>query len=68
MKELMAFNRRDLIGCACWLLASLVIGLLALPMMAAREVWQWKHYKLERLEWWDLVRYGAVIGLGAMVR
>lgn len=68
MKELMTFNRRDLMGCACWLLVSLAIGLWALPAMVAREVWQWKRYGLERLEWWDLVRYGAVIGLGAIVR
>ena len=34
-------------------------------MMVAREVWQWKRYRLERLERWDLVRYGAVIGLGS---
>lgn len=68
MKELMTFNRRDLIGCACWLLVSLAIGLWALPAMVTREVWQWKRYGLERLEWWDLVRYGTVIGLGAVMR
>ena len=65
MKELLRMNKRDLIGCACWFAVGAVAGLWALPVMMAREIWQWKRYKLERLEWWDLVRYGAVIGLGS---
>ncbi len=44
MSRLFQFNRRDCIGLACWLLASLAIGLWSLPLMAARELYQWRRY------------------------
>lgn len=66
-KKLLTFNRRDLAGLACWLLISILIGLLALPIMVGREYYQYKHYKLERFEWEDIVRYSFVIAIGYVV-
>ena len=67
MKDLFKLNKRDWIGLACWLLISMLIGLLALPVMAAREVYQYKHYHLSRFEWEDLVRYSLIIILGSII-
>lgn len=61
-------NKRDYIGCICWYIVSLFIGLLALPIMVAREYYQYKHYHLQRIEGEDIVRYGIVIGLGVLTR
>lgn len=66
-KKLLTFNKRDLIGLVCWLLISILIGLLALPIMVVREYYQYKHYKLERFEWEDIVRYSFVIAIGYVV-
>lgn len=38
MKNLFKLNRRDCVGLACWLLISVLIGLLALPVMIGRSV------------------------------
>ena len=51
MKNLLKLNKRDWIGLACWLLVSLLIGLLALPVMIGREVYQYKRYHLAKFEW-----------------
>ena len=67
MKDLFKFNKRDWIGLACWLLISILIGLLALPVMVAREYYQYKHYKLERFEWEDIIRYSFVIIIGSVI-
>ena len=67
MKDLFKLNKRDWIGLACWLLISILIGLLALPIMVVREYYQYKHYKLERFEWEDIVRYSFVIAIGYVV-
>ena len=67
MKDLFKLNKRDLIGFTCWLLISILIGLLALPVMAAREYYQYKHYKLERFEWEDIIRYSFVIIVGSVI-
>lgn len=67
MKNVLKFNKRDCIGLACWLLISILIGLLALPVMIGREIYQYKHYKLERFEWEDIVRYSFVIAIGYVV-
>lgn len=61
MDRLFTLNRRDWIGMGCWLAMSVLVGLVALPLMVAREVYQWKHYKLSRFEWEDVVRYGLMI-------
>lgn len=66
-KKLLTFNKRDLIGLACWLLISILIGLLALPIMVVRECYQYKHYKLERFEWEDIARYSFVIIVGSVI-
>ena len=66
MKNLFKLNKRDLIGLTCWLLISIFIGLLALPIMAAREYYQYKHYKLARFEWEDIIRYSFVIIVGSV--
>ena len=67
-KKLLTFNKRDLEGLACWLLISILIGLLALPTMVVREYYQYKHYKLERFEWEDIARYSFVIIVGSVIR
>ena len=49
MKNVFKLNKRDRIGLSCWLLVSILIGLLALPVMIGREVYQYKHYHLAKL-------------------
>ena len=67
MKNLFTLNKRDLIGLACWLIISILIGLLALPVMVGREIYQYKHYHLAKFEWDDVVRYSVVIVLGSII-
>ena len=67
MKDLFKLNKRYWIGLACWLLVSILIGLLALPIMACREIYQYKHYHLEKFEWDDVVRYSIIIILGSII-
>ena len=66
LRTLITLNRRDLIGLACWLLVSIFVGLLALPVMVGREIYQYRHYHLEKFEWEDIVRYTLVILLGSI--
>lgn len=66
-KKLLTFNKRDLAGLACWLLISILIGILALPVMVGREIYQYKHYHLAKFEWEDIVRYSVVIVLGSII-
>lgn len=68
MKNIFKLNKRDWIGLACWLLVSILIGLLALPIMVGREYYQYKHYKLTRFEWKDVVRYSFVIAIGSIIQ
>ena len=67
MKDLFKLNKRDLIGLACWLLVSILVGLLALPVMVGREIYQYKHYNLAKFEWEDVVRYSIIIILGSII-
>lgn len=67
MRNILKVNKRDCVGLACWLLISLLIGLLALPVMVGREIYQYKHYHLSRFEWEDIVRYSVVIVLGSII-
>lgn len=67
MKNVLKLNKRDWIGIACWLLVSMLIGLLALPIMVGREIYQYKHYHLSRFEWEDIVRYSFVIIVGSVI-
>lgn len=67
MKNVLKLNKRDWIGLACWLLISLLIGLLALPIMVVREYYQYKHYHLAKFEWEDVFRYSVVIVLGSII-
>lgn len=67
MKYIFKLNKRDYIGLACWLLISILIGLLSLPVMVGREIYQYKHYHLSRFEWEDVVRYSLVIAIGSVI-
>lgn len=67
MKNIFKLNKRDWIGLACWLLVSIFVGPLALPVMICREVYQYKHYHLSRFEWEDVVRYSLVIAIGSVI-
>lgn len=67
MKDLLKLNKRDCIGLACWMLISILVGLLALPVMIGREIYQYKHYHLTKFEWEDVVRYSLVIILGSII-
>ena len=67
LRNIITINRRDLIGLACWLLVSIFVGLLALPVMIGREIYQYRHYHLEKFEWEDIVRYTLVILLGSII-
>ena len=66
-KKLLIFNKRDWIGLACWLLLSVLIGIIALPLMIWREVYQYYKYQLSNFEWEDIVRYSLVIIIGSVV-
>ena len=67
MKNVFKLNKRDWIGLACWLLVSILIGLLALTVMIGREIYQYKHYHLAKFEWEDVVRYSLVIIFGSVI-
>ena len=67
LRNLITLNRRDLIGLACFLLVSILVGLLSLPIMVVREYYQCRHYHLSRFEWEDIVRYPVVIILGSII-
>ena len=67
MKNVLKLNKRDWIGLACWLLVSILVGLLALPIMVGREIYQYKYYHLKKFEWEDIVRYSVVILLGSII-
>ena len=67
MKNLFKLNKRDWIGLACWLLISILVGLLALPVMVGREIYQYKYYRLTKFEWKDVVRYSIIIILGSII-
>lgn len=67
LSRLATLNKRDLYGLIGWFIAGIVIGLFALPIMVAREYYQYKHYKLERFEWEDIIRYSFVIILGSII-
>lgn len=67
LKRLFTLNRRDWIGLACWFLLSVVIGIIAIPLMVWREVYQYDKYQLPRFEWEDVIRYSFVIIIGSIV-
>ena len=67
LRNLITLNRRDLIGLSCWLLVSILLGLLALPVMIGREIYQYRHYHLEKFEWEGIVRYTLVIIIGSII-
>lgn len=61
-------NKRDYLGCIMWYIVSLLIGIIAFPLMVLREWYQWKRYNLPHIEGEDILRYGIVIGLGILTR
>ena len=60
-------NKRNRQGAIGWFIASIFVGVLALPVMVLREVYQWKRYKLPSIEWDDTCRYGFTIIVGSML-
>ena len=60
-------NKRNRQGAIGWLIVSVFVGVLALPVMVLREVYQWKRYKLPSIEWDDICRYGFTIIVGSML-
>ena len=66
-KSLITVNKRDCVGLVGWFVISLFIHLWSLPIMVVREIYQWKHWHLSRLEWEDIVRYSIVITLGSII-
>ena len=58
---------RNVIGFFGWIAVSCIIGLLALPIMVAREEYQYKKYKLPLFEWDDVYRYTIAIVIGSVV-
>ena len=60
-------NKRNRQGAIGWFIASIFVGVLALPVMVLREVYQWKRYKLPGIEWDDICRYGFTIVIGSML-
>ena len=67
MKDLFKLNKRDWIGLVCWFLLSLLICIIAIPLMIWREVYQYYKYQLLRFEWEDVVRYSLVIIIGSIM-
>ena len=67
MKDLFKLNKRDWIGLVCWFLLSVLIGIIALPLMIWREVYQYYKYQLLCFEWEDVVRYSLVIIIGSIM-
>lgn len=67
LKQLATFNILDLQGLIGWFIAGILIGLFALPIMVGSEYYQYKHYKLERFEWEDIIRYSLAIAIGYVV-
>lgn len=69
---LLSVNERDICGMVLFLFLSLLASamcgwkgvLFLLVMMVAREIWQYKMYHLQCLEWEDVVRYSFIILLG----
>ena len=60
-------NKRNRQGAIGWFIASIFVGVLALPVMVLREVYQWKRYRLPSIEWDDICRYGFTIIIGSML-
>ena len=67
MKDLFKLNKRDWIGLVCWFLLSVLIGIISLPLMIWREVYQYYKYQLLRFEWEDVVRYSLVSIIGSIM-
>lgn len=67
LRRLATLNKRDLYGLIGWFIAGIAVGLFALPIMVAREYYQYKHYKLARFEWEDIIRYSFVIIVGSVI-
>ena len=61
-------NSRDILGLCLWFMVALVTGWVAYTIMIASEIYQFFRYRLERIEWEDVVRYSLVITLGWLVK
>lgn len=65
--NLFKLNTRDYISIGSWLIASIVIGVIAEVIMIAREYYQWKRYRLAKFEIEDVVRYSIIITIGTII-
>ena len=69
---LLSVNERDICGMVLFLFLSIFASamcgwkgaLFLIAVMILREVWQYKVYHLQCLEWEDVVRYSLIILLG----
>ena len=57
---------RQMKGILGWAVVSILVGVVALPVMVAREVWQYATGRASRVEWEDIIGYSVVIGMGAV--
>lgn len=60
-------DRRNEEGMIMFCMAACVLNMTVWPVMVAREVWQWKHYRLQRFEWDDIIRYTLAIIGGSII-
>lgn len=61
-------KKRNLLGFCGWFLVALVINMLAMVPMVAREYEQKKRLGLQEVEWDDVMRYTLAIVLGSGVQ
>lgn len=66
MKPIFDINKRDIKGLWGWLIVTLIVGIVALPIMIGREIYQCVKYRID-FEWDDIKRYSVVIGIGSIV-
>lgn len=66
--QIFKLNKRDKQGLLGYLILTILISWLALPIMIGREVYQWKRYNLSRFEWEDIIRYGLEIIIISIIR
>lgn len=67
MKPIFDINKRDIKGLWGWLIVTLVVGIIALPIMVGREIYQCIKYRID-LEWEDVARYSLVIFFASAIR
>lgn len=62
-------EKRDTIGTFAFFFLSILLGIVVLPAMVLREVYQYNKYLKPcgiGFEWWDIIRYGIFIIAGSI--